>query len=180
MKNRPVLLQIDNRAEVSYIQKQGCTQRQLPSRGSWSQYALGVNKSDGPYSNATTRSFKHWSRSVVFNQVVYLWGLPQIDLFASSINTKLPRLISCLPCHLAEGVYALLCPWNCILAYVFPPPHLSWNPLKTCDSHSRPSLLPRRLWVPLTMNLSNFPPISAALLFCLLTHGRFNHLNLRF
>ena len=57
----------------------------------------------------------------VFQQICNQWHLPQIDLFATRFNHKLPQFVSPVPDSLAVEVDALTLPWEDLDAYAFPP-----------------------------------------------------------
>ena len=56
-----------------------------------------------------------------FSKNMSEWHLPQIDLFATRFNHKLPQFVSPVPDPLAVAVDALTLPWEDIDAYAFPP-----------------------------------------------------------
>ena len=51
----------------------------------------------------------------------YLWGLPQVDAFATLLNAKLPLYFSPIPDQKAAGIDAFLQPWEGLFLYLFPP-----------------------------------------------------------
>ena len=57
----------------------------------------------------------------VFQQICNQWHRPQIDLFATRFNHKLPQFVSPVPDSLAVAVDALTLPWDDLDAYAFPP-----------------------------------------------------------
>ena len=57
----------------------------------------------------------------VFQTVCNQWHRPQIDLFATRFNHKLPQFVSPVPDSLAVAVDALTLPWEDLDAYAFPP-----------------------------------------------------------
>ena len=57
----------------------------------------------------------------VFEAICSRWQWPQIDLFATSFNNKLPQFVSPMPDLLAIAVDALSLPWEDLDAYAFPP-----------------------------------------------------------
>ena len=62
-----------------------------------------------------------WSLSPqIFKQISKLWESPQVDLFATSLNTKLPLYVSPIPDPEAWAVDALNIPWENLVAYAFP------------------------------------------------------------
>ena len=59
----------------------------------------------------------------VLEMVWRKWGVPEVDLFATSLNKKLPKYVSPFPDPMAWAINALTIPWNKGLLYAFPP----WN-----------------------------------------------------
>ena len=63
-----------------------------------------------------------WSlHPLVAKEMFHLWGTPTVDLFASSLNKKLPVYCSLLPDPLAWQEDAFLVPWDNLDVYAFPP-----------------------------------------------------------
>ena len=57
----------------------------------------------------------------IFQTICVRWHQPQIDLFATRFNNKLPQFVSPVPDSLATAVDALSLPWEDLDAYAFPP-----------------------------------------------------------
>ena len=57
----------------------------------------------------------------VFQAICSRWHQPQIDLFATMLNNKLPLFVSLVPDPLATAVDALSLPWEDLDAYAFSP-----------------------------------------------------------
>ena len=57
----------------------------------------------------------------VFSLLCSKWGLPQVDLFATRFNRKLPRFVSPVPDQEAWSVDDLSLLWEDLDAYAFPP-----------------------------------------------------------
>ena len=57
----------------------------------------------------------------VFQTICRRWHRPQIDLFATRFNNKLPQFVSPVPDSLAVAVDALSLQWEDLDAYAFPP-----------------------------------------------------------
>ena len=57
----------------------------------------------------------------VFQTISNRWHQPQIDLFATKFNNKLPLFVSPVPDPLATAVDALILPWEDLDAYTLPP-----------------------------------------------------------
>ena len=63
-----------------------------------------------------------WSLSQqVFIHLCSRWAQPQVDLFATRFNHKLPRFVSLVPDPTAWAVDALSIQWDQLEAYAFPP-----------------------------------------------------------
>ena len=57
----------------------------------------------------------------VFQRLCHKWHRPQIDLFATRFNNKLPLFVSPVPDPMATAIDALSLPWGDLDAYAFPP-----------------------------------------------------------
>ena len=57
----------------------------------------------------------------VFKQISKIWESPQVDLFATRLNTKLPLYVSPILDPQAWAVDALNIQWENLVAYAFPP-----------------------------------------------------------
>ena len=136
-RNNQVLIASDNTSVVAYINKQGGTKsaelcalmwriltwchlnnvtlraRHVP--GSLNVIADGLSRRNQIQST-------EWSLSPqIFKQISKLWESPQVDLFATSLNKKLPTYVSPIPDPQAWAVDALNIPWENLVAYAFPP-----------------------------------------------------------
>ena len=56
----------------------------------------------------------------IFQRICHTWHQPQIDLFATRFNHKLPQFVSPVPDSLAVAVDALTLSWEDLDAYAFP------------------------------------------------------------
>ena len=57
----------------------------------------------------------------VFQRICHMWHRPQIDLFATRFNSKLPLFVCPVPDPKATAIDALTLPWRDLDAYAFPP-----------------------------------------------------------
>ncbi|XP_069588149.1 uncharacterized protein [Ranitomeya imitator] len=57
----------------------------------------------------------------IFRKIVDIWGLPQIDLFATRNNRQVPMFASLNVSDHPDIIDSLQCPWKYDLAYAFPP-----------------------------------------------------------
>ena len=135
--NNLVLIASDNTSVVSYINKQGRTKsadlcaliwrvvtwchnnkvalrtRHVP--GSLNVIADGLSRRNQIQST-------EWSLlPQIFKKVSRIWESPQVYLFATSLNKKLPLYVSPIPDPQAWAVDALNIPWKNLVAYAFCP-----------------------------------------------------------
>ena len=132
-----VLVATDNTTVVAYINKEGgmrsgplcallwriltwCSQRQVTLKARHIPGRLNVIADKLSRLGQTIQT--EWSLlPEVFQQICSQWHLPQIDLFATRFNHKLPQFVSPVPDPLAVAVDALTLPWDDLDAYAFPP-----------------------------------------------------------
>ena len=134
---KQVLVASDNTTVVAHINKQGgthstelcalmwrlltwCNKHQITLRARHVPGSLNVI-ADG-LSRRNQIQHIEWSLSPqIFKQITLLWERPQIDLFATNLNTKLPTYVSPIPDPQAWVVDALNISWKNIIGYTFPP-----------------------------------------------------------
>ena len=132
-----VLVATDNTTVVAYINKEGgmrsgplcallwriltwCSQRQVTLKARHIPGHLNVIADKLSRLGQTIQT--EWSLlPEVFQQICRQWHWPQIDLFATRFNHKLPQFVSPVPDSLAVAVDALTLPWDDLDAYAFPP-----------------------------------------------------------
>ena len=132
-----VLVTTDNTTVLAYINKEGgmrsgplcallwriltwCSQRQVTLKARHIPGHLNVIADKLSRLGQTIQT--EWSLlPEVFQQICNQWHLPQIDLFATRFNHKLPQFVSPVPDSLAVAVDALTLPWEDLDAYAFPP-----------------------------------------------------------
>ena len=135
--NQTILVCSDNTTVVSYINKEGgmksgslcallwrllmwCNQRQIVLRARHIPGHLNVIADKLSRHGQVIQT--EWSLlQEVFDQICRRWHKPEVDLFATKFNHKLPRFVSPVPDLLAWKVDALSVPWQGLDAYVFPP-----------------------------------------------------------
>jgi hypothetical protein len=94
----------------------------------------------------------------VFNQICMVWGTPNIDLFATSRNNKLPVFFSPLPESVARATDAMSQNWDGMYAYAFPPFRFVTEVLhkvfrSQCEILLVAPCWPTQAWFPLLMSL---------------------------
>ena len=134
-RNNQVLIASDNTSVVSYINKQGGTRSAELCALIWriltwchlnnvtlrARHVLGSLNVIDSLSRRNQIHPTEWSLSPqIFKQISKLWESPQVDLFATSLNKKLPIYVSPIPDPQAWAD-ALNSPWENLVAYAFPP-----------------------------------------------------------
>ena len=137
IQNRTILLSMDNSTAVAYLKKQGGTHskelmliayrilafleqlntllvcRHIPGR---------LNVHADRISRQGQILGTEWSIHPRITQALWqVWGTPQIDLFATRFNNKVPTYVSPIPDRGAFAVDALSMDWTNMYAYAYPP-----------------------------------------------------------
>jgi len=94
----------------------------------------------------------------VFKRIGECFFVPQIDLFATSVNHKCPVFYSPLPESTSLGTDAMSHPWDGIWAYAYPPTGFILEVLRkvqrsTCEILLVAPAWPRQAWYPLLLSL---------------------------
>ena len=135
--NKTVLIATDNTTVVAYINKEGgmksgslcallwrilswCTRQQITLRARHIPGRLNVIADKLSRLGQTIQT--EWSlHPEVFQAVCSRWHQPQVDLFATRFNNKLPQFVSPVPDPQAWAVDALSLSWEDLDPYAFPP-----------------------------------------------------------
>ena len=135
--NKIVLVATDNTTVVAYINKEGgmrsgplcallwriltwCTRNQVTLKARHIPGRLNVIADKLSRLGQTIQT--EWSLlSEVFQAICSRWRQPEVDLFATRFNNKLPLFVSPVPDPLATAVDVLSLPWEDLDAYAFPP-----------------------------------------------------------
>lgn len=130
IKDKSVLIRIDNRAAISYIHHQGGTNnssllREVEPIFIWAEgnlkdlrvvYLPAHLNTDADHLSQGFLDPNKWSlQPKLFSWIVGQWTFPELHPFATASNTKLRRFISHLPHPWAEAIDALSSPWACNL-----------------------------------------------------------------
>ena len=130
-----VLVATDNTTVVAYINKEGgmrsgplcallwriltwCSRKQVTLKARHIPGRLNVEADKLSRLGQTIQT--EWSLQV-FRALCSRWHQPQIDLFATRFNIKLPLFVSPVPDPMATAVDALSLSWENLDAYAFPP-----------------------------------------------------------
>ena len=135
--NKTVLIATDNTTVVAYINKEGgmksgslcallwrilswCTRQQVTLRACHIPGRLNVIADKLSRLGQTIQT--EWSlHPEVFKALCNRWHQPQVDLFATRFNNKLPQFVSPVPDPRAWAVDALSLSWEDLDPYAFPP-----------------------------------------------------------
>ena len=134
--NRCVLLKTDNTTVVAYLNRQGGTR----SRQMWSLTKVllswcmnhgvlikaihlpGKENTIADSLSRLTDSPTEWSLPTEVTDAIWArFGQPEVDLFASPWNNKLPTFCALTPHARVWQVDAFACDWRDLVAYAFPP-----------------------------------------------------------
>lgn len=120
-----------------------------------------------PQLNKITSQIWNWCDALnkrAFQQIVNLFGQPEIDLFASNINSKCSNYISWGPDPDSEAVDAFTIGWNNFYFCAFPPFCIIDRVLAKITSDEANGILvvpnwPSQAWFPLFKSLLTEEPI---------------------
>ena len=179
LHNCHLQVQLDNTTAVSHINNMGGV-RTLPCnyltqqlilwckhRNIWISacHIAGKDNVDADDLSRNINDKIEWALDQAsFDHICHLMGTPEIDLFASRINKKLPRYISFLPDAEAEAINAFHHKWQ-EFSYIFPPFNLIPRILQKILEDKTPSVLiivpnwPGTAWFPKLSRMSRCPPM---------------------
>ena len=170
-----VRIQCDNTTAIAYINKQGGTRSgKLNDEAlllySWAiqhhvklvaVHLPGVDNVLADYLSRNRADPTEWTLSKNVTQPLFsMWGRPQIDLFASHLNHRLPVWFSRTPADGATAVDAFAQSWAGFAVYAFPPANLLQRTLlKIRDEQVEEAIViaplwPGRPWFPLLLQMA--------------------------
>jgi ribonuclease HI len=173
VRNKAILIQTDNTTVISYINKAGGTKSPQLCQITWDLYtwcidnkvqlhAVHIPGTQNRLADKLSRQMLSPTEWELDDQVVcqlfLIWGQPQIDLFASESNKKLPRFCSLFPSQQAFHQDALAISWDQMFAYAFPPLAILNQVLRKIARDKVTVILiapvwTRREWYPLLLDL---------------------------
>lgn len=193
LQNRKVLVRCDNATVVAYINKQGGTRSLNLCVLLWEMMQWCIKHkiqifaahipgkknclADKLSRGRTVIKLTEWSlKEMVVNQVFHVLGVPNIDLFATRLNKKLPVFCSPYPDVQALACDALSIAWTNMFAYAFPPPILLPKVLNKVQEEDCTILLiapiaPHQSWFPQLLELVIDVPIKLPVLPDLLSQN---------
>lgn len=134
-KNIHVQIKSDNSCTVAYINNMGgCKSEECNALAfeiwSWCiEHSIWLSATHVPGSeNISDHGSRHFNDSVewkldssIFKKLSELWGVPEIDMFASRCNKQVARYVSWKPDYEAEFIDAFSMDWSNIFMYIFCP-----------------------------------------------------------
>lgn len=141
-----ILLRVDNKTAISYINKMGGVRFEKfnsLAREIWQSAekrknflkASYITSKENTQADALSRLSTldtEWELcNEAFEQIIDSFGSPEVDIFASALNAKCKKFFSWLPEPQALQVDAFKVSWSNIFFYAFPPLHTNLkNPTK--------------------------------------------------
>lgn len=174
MRNKEILLRIDNTTAIAYINKFGgiqyphlnsitkllwqwCEARQLFVVAS---YIKSKDNVEADFESRRSNIDTEWSlASTAFDHIVNSFGRPDIDLFATYQNTKCYRYVSWKRDPSAFDIDAFTLDWKKYIFYAFPPFSLILKCLRKIVNDRAAGIMvvpywPSQPWYPLFVSLS--------------------------
>ena len=190
VKNSAVLLFTDNTTTMAYINKEGgtksyqmyiitrdlllwCHQRNVRLKATHIKGSMNV-MADLLSRNQNTVNTEWSLHPAVVQSLWTQWFVPQIDLFATFYNKKLPLYVSPFPDPEALCVDALSMNWNNLRAYAFPPFAILKQVMRKLEQSQNCELImiapfwPNQTWFAVLESLSVCNPVQLPLRFDLL------------
>lgn len=179
LNNCQILLRIDNTTAIAYVNKMGGTK--YPKYNSlarsiwqWAEkrkiflFASYIASKDNAEADALSRMKNEdteWELAdFAYKRIVSLFGNFDIDLFATSQNTKCKSFISWLPCAEAKEIDAFTVNWSNLNFYAFPPFSLILRVLAKIKTDRASGVIivpdwPSQPWYPLFQSLLVGKPV---------------------
>lgn len=179
LRNREILLRIDNTTAIAYINRMGGTR--FPHLNSlarvlwqWCEdrhlwvYASYISSKENNVADKESRrpqSEIEWSLSdKAFQIIIDRLGSPEIDLFAKSYNTKCLNYVSWFPDPHASAIDAFTIRWNGSFFYAFPPFSLLSKVLQKIKKENARGIVvaplwPSQPWYPLFNSMMESQPV---------------------
>ena len=154
-------MQIDNTTAVSYINTQGGRKSGCNgiARDMWmwahnrhlnvtATYLPGERNTEADKQSRTLHDNMEWKLDEnMFKSLCTLWGKPTMDMFASRLNSQLPRYVSWKPDPQATHVDALTIDWaDKGTLYMFPPFAMLSKILRKIHTEKAEAIMVAPLW----------------------------------
>ena len=178
VENTHIRLHMDNTTAVACVNKCGSTK--LPLLGvtkelfGWAEekaitlsacHIPGVLNVEADRASRTLNTDTEWMlKPAIFQKLTNTFGSPNIDLFASVLNTQLPVFASWRPDPSATYIDSFMMSWSNQFTYAFPPFSMIAKTLQKIQSDNAKTLLiaplwPTRTWFPVALQLLIAPPV---------------------
>lgn len=181
MRNCQIVLRIDNTTAIAYINRMGGVRfphLNMVTRELWQWceqrhihvFASYISSKDNETADAESRRVHpdiEWELSKeAFEKLVNMFGMPEIDLFASRINKKCQKYVSWQRDPDAYAVNAFTIDWKNLYFYAFPPFAMILKALRKIISDEAEGIVivpywPTQPWFPIFESLL----VSETLLF---------------
>ena len=194
LRGMTVQIHSDNTTVVAYLMKGGGTHsaslHQVASNIFSLAISLGIrlqalhvpgklNMAADALSRQRKVPATEWTLKQTICDTIFLrWGKPQVDLFATRHNRRLPAFVSPLYDELAWSTDALTFDWNALHGYAFPPFSILPKVLQKIQTSAGSFVViapnwPTQTWFPLLLQLCVEPPFRLPLVPDLLSqrHG---------
>lgn len=178
-KDCDILLRIDNTTAIAYINKMGGIRFKNLNRiakdiWNWCElrniwlYASYISSADNNKADFESRKLEPETefelKDEAFQEIVEMFGKPEIDLFASRVNKKCERYIAWNSDPDALTIDAFTVNWNGSYFYAFPPFAIILKVLRKIVHEKATGIIvipqwPAQPWFPLCMSLLVQPPI---------------------
>ncbi|XP_053390088.1 uncharacterized protein LOC128553009 [Mercenaria mercenaria] len=159
--NAHVQIKSDNSCAVSYIRNMGgCKSLQCDflARSMWqwciekdiwlpATHIPGIQNEADSDSRAFNENVEWKIDKDIFTKITVMFGKPQIDMFASRMNTQLPRFVSWKSYPDAEAIDTFSLSWSDMYIYAFPPFSLMGRFVQKVRQDKAEGLLVAPLWV---------------------------------
>ena len=158
--NMHVQIRSDNSCTVAHIQNMGGKTEQLneltkemwlwcKDRAIWisATHIPGVENEADFYSRNFNENIEWELNKTIFSQVVDIFGLPEIDMFASRLNKQIERFVSWKPDPEAVSIDAFSISWKNMYMYAFPPFSLMGRLIQKVRQDQTDVLLVAPFWV---------------------------------
>ncbi|XP_077148448.1 uncharacterized protein LOC143809200 [Ranitomeya variabilis] len=193
LQGKDVRILSDNTTTVAYLNRQGGTRSEtlMSSAGKILDLAekhlsltalhiKGENNQQADFLSRHTLRQAEWCLNHhVFQEIVYLWGHPQIDLFTTRKNKQVRKFASLSLEDHPDILNALQAPWQFSLAYSFPPIVLLPKVIRKIREGARIILMapfwPKRPWFSWLQTMSVSDPWVLPSIANLLFQGPFFH-----
>ena len=167
-----IQLHIDNQAAISYINHPGGTHLTLLCQSSldlwnWSlsrqihisaRYIPGIFNKHADHMSRKLKLTAKWKLNpILFQRMVAVYRIPQIDLFATRANTRLRKFVSWTPDPQSAAISVFSVHWSDPLSYAFPPFRLITRCVQKIKNQNEKILLVTPVWRSRPWYLLQFP-----------------------